>query len=65
MAFSSEGLCKCEAFWIDFFFTLSLLVQLDLEKVIKVMFIKTESKRVFQQFGEHKKLLGSCERDFV
>lgn len=63
-AFSSEGLSKCDTRLFEgAFFPLSLLVQLDPEKVI--MFIKTEHGRVFQQLGEHKKLLGSCERDFV
>jgi len=42
--FSAEGLGKCDArlFGEAFFPHLSLLVQLDLEKVIQVMSIKTE-----------------------
>lgn len=62
MSFSSEGLRKCDARLLGELPPL-LLVHLDLEKLRIIMVLKTE--RVFQQFGEHKKLLESCERDFA
>lgn len=64
MSFSSEGLRKCDARLLGELPPL-LLVHLDLEKLRIIMVLKTERERVFQQFGEHKKLLESCERDFA